>query len=149
MEHLPAKQGPSIAMLDVFGVQEKARELMEGILFEGLGLDRRRVAFVMDFKELGELPELQVIVTCGKKNIQRFTQDNVDSIMTAVNTDFRYPDPEHGPQWVVPCMHPATALSQGVAEGSKDGNITLVSIVVSLQRAFYYMEGLPFYEEET
>lgn len=150
----------------------KAGQLLRGIMFDGMGLDQRRVFFTNTYMcrppankialakgspcpsiwltgELQNLPSKQVIVALGRTALSFFrptTGNEPVSVLAARDT--RWPDPEFGPLWVVGAYHPSAVLRAGVERGSREGNVKLVSLVASIQRAMYYMEGLPYYAED-
>ncbi len=147
-------------------------QLLRGIVFDGMGLDLRRVFFSNVYhcrprqnriedaegslcptiwlpSELKRLPQLQVIVALGRTALTFFRPGTEhEPVQRLAARDSRWPDKEYGPHWVVGAYHPSAALQAGVNEGERDGNILLVSLVNSIQRALIYMDGLPFYEED-
>lgn len=149
-----------------------AGQLLKGVVFEGLGLDARRVFFSNVYhcrprgnrielaenslcptiwlpSELKRLPNLKVIVALGRTALSYFRPGTEhEPVQRLAARDSRWPDPEYGPHWVVGAYHPSAALHAGVGEGEREGNIILVSLVNSIQRALYYMDDVPFYEED-
>lgn len=86
--------------------------------------------------ELKSLNKLKVVIATGKTACDFFRPDDTDMPMRWHQAKDTWD--ERG-FWVVGMYHPAYALRQGVAEGQRDGNIALVSMVASLQRAAYYL----------
>ena len=146
--------------------------LLRGIMFDGMGLDLRRVFFSNVYhcrppgnrielakdsicptiwlpSELKRLPVLKTIVALGRTALTFFRPGTEHEPMQRLAArDSRWPDPNYGPYCVIGSYHPAAALHAGVEEGEREGNIILVSLVSSLQRALYYMDGVPYYEED-
>ncbi len=149
-----------------------AGKLLKGIVFDGMGIDLRRCFFSNVYHcrppgnrielaegslcptiwlpaELKRLPQLKVIVALGRTALTYFRPETATQPMQRLaSRDSRWPDPMYGPHWVVGAFHPAAALHAGVNEGEREGNIILVSLVGSIQRALYYLDGVPFYEED-
>ena len=146
--------------------------LLKGIVFDGMGLDLRRVFFSNVYHcrpkgnkialaegslcptiwlpaELNRLPNLKVIIALGRTALTYFRPGTETQPMQRLaSKDSRWPDQNYGPYWVVGAYHPSYVLRQGVDEGSRDGNIALVSLVASIQRALYYMDDIPYYEDD-
>lgn len=149
-----------------------AGALIKGIVFDGMGLDIRRVFWSNVYhcrpknnkielaegsicptiwlpSELKRMPNLKVIVALGRTALTFFRPTTAtEPVQRLASRDSRWPDQNYGPYWVVGAYHPSAALHAGVAEGERNGNIILVSLVSSIQRALYYMDGVPYYEEE-
>jgi len=99
--------------------------------------------------ELKRMPQLKVIVALGRTALNYFRPGTEHQPMQQLaSKDSRWPDQNYGPYWVVGAFHPSAALHAGVVEGEREGNIILVSLVSSIQRALYYMDDVPFYNDE-
>ncbi len=79
----------------------------------------------------------KVIVACGRTACDFFRPDDKDMPMRWHSAKDTWD--EQRKCMIVGAYHPSYILRQGVSEGSRDGNVALVSMVASLQRAMYYL----------
>mgnify|MGYP001565497023 CR=1 FL=1 len=91
--------------------------------------------------ELSRLNETKVVVALGRTAMKFFRPEMRDWELVRDHAlrDTRWPDPETGPLWIVGSYHPSAALKKGVSKGTRAGNVILVSLGASLQRAMYYL----------